>query len=130
MGREVRFVPKDWRHPINEYGRYKPLHPRRILAYHEPGEPEIPEDELMPDFGNDATHFQMYEDCSEGTPISPICETPEELAQWLADNEASAFAGMTATYEQWLSTIRKGSAPSGIIDSTGLHSGVEYSEKD
>lgn len=55
------------------------------------------------------THYQMYETCSEGTPISPVMETPEELAHWLEDNNASAFADiMTASYEEWLSLIKKG----------------------
>ena len=51
------------------------------------------------------THYQMYETTSEGTPISPVMAGPEELARWLADNKASAFGGMTATYEQWLKMI-------------------------
>jgi hypothetical protein len=64
--------------------------------------------DYMPDWPEDQrTHWQMYEDTSEGTPISPVMETPEELARWLADNDASAFAGMTATYDQWLATIRR-----------------------
>ena len=41
----------------------------------------------------------IYETCSEGSPISPAFETPEELARWLTDN---SFGSMTATYEQWL----------------------------
>ena len=60
----------------------------------------------MPDFPPELrTHYQMYEDTSEGTPISPAFVRPEDLAHWLADNKASAFAGMTATYEQWLAMI-------------------------
>ena len=54
------------------------------------------------------THYQMYEDCSEGTPISSVFATPEELARWLTDNNASAFGDMTANYEQWLNTCKKG----------------------
>ena len=51
---------------------------------------------------------------NEGTPISPVMESPEALAHWLADNNASAFAGMTATYEQWLRTIQRGFAVSAV----------------
>jgi hypothetical protein len=58
------------------------------------------------------THLMMYEDTSEGTPISPAFETPEELARWLADNKASAFGSETATYEDWLHVCRGGYAPS------------------
>ena len=72
------------------------------------------------------THWQMYEDTSEGTPISPVMETPEMLARWLADTGASSMGRNTATYEQWLATIHRGWAPSMIYTAkTGLVSGVE-----
>lgn len=83
--------------------------------------------EYMPDWPvEQRTHFQMYEDTSEGTPISPVFATPEELARWLADTGASAFADMAATYEQWLNTIHRGSAISMVINTgTGeIKSGV------
>ena len=87
------------------------------------------------------THYQMYETCSEGTPISPVMTGPEELAHWLADHKASAFGDCTASYEDWLSMIRgPGWAPSGAIINTSkgraLVSGVvamainEESKKD
>lgn len=83
-------------------------------------------DDYMPKWSKgEATHFQMYEDTSEGTPISPVMDSAESLAQWLADNGASAFGSMTATYDQWLSTIRVGWAPSAVFSpATGLVSGV------
>ena len=59
------------------------------------------------------THFQMYEDCSEGTPISPVLESPEACARWCADNGASAFGSMTAPYEWWLK-VCEGSAGFGV----------------
>lgn len=82
-------------------------------------------DEYMPEWPlPERTMFMMYEDTSEGTPISPAFETPEELARWLADNNASAFAGMTATYEQWLRVCKGGYAPSAIMENGILKSGV------
>lgn len=82
--------------------------------------------EYMPDWPEaERTHFMMYETCSEGTPISPAFETPEELARWLSDNAASAFGGMTASYEQWLKMIGAGYAPSAVFSlEMGLTSGV------
>lgn len=71
------------------------------------------------------THFQMYETCSEGTPISPPMPTPESLARWLADNDASAFGDETASYEAWLRTIAKGFALSAMVVDGVLMSGVE-----
>ena len=69
--------------------------------------------------------WQMWEDVSEGSPISTVHETPEELAKWLADNDASSFGRSTATEEQWLSMIKgPGGAPSGVLDSKGFRCGV------
>jgi len=83
-------------------------------------------DNFMPEWDeSEKTHLQMYETTSEGKPISPVMETPEELAKWLADNNASAFANMTATYEQWLNTIKQGFAMSAIIENGEIKSGVE-----
>ncbi len=69
--------------------------------------------------------WQMWENVSEGSPISPVFESPEKLAQWLADNNASSFGDMTATYEQWLSMIDVGWAMSGVMQNGVLKSGVE-----
>ena len=69
--------------------------------------------------------WQMWEDTSEGSPMSPVCKSPEALAQWLVDNKASAAGSMTATYEQWLGTIHAGSAFSSMTSAEGgLESGV------
>lgn len=83
--------------------------------------------DYMPDWTTTvASHYQMYETCTEGTPISPVFAAPEELARWLADNEASAFGAKTASYEAWLRTCRGESAPSAVFSpETGLVSGVE-----
>ena len=83
-------------------------------------------DDHMPEWTeSERTHFQMYEDTTEGTPISPVMEAPEALARWLADNSASSFAGRGASYEQWLRVCRGGFAPSMVSDGGGLRSGVE-----
>lgn len=149
MSRAVRRVPMDWQHPMEwreqwdrAEGRVvmklvpKPLFNRPYAEAmadfaanpddwdgHEPQR-----EDYMPDFGSDPLDrlgYAMYEETSEGTPISPTFATPEELARWLADNRASAFGGMTATYEQWLAVCRGGWAPSAVADSRGLRSGVE-----
>lgn len=90
------------------------------------GPPPDPE-YYRPDWPDaERTHLMMYEDTSEGTPISPAFATPEELARWLADNGASAFASNTASYEAWLQVARGGWAPSAVYTpETGLVSGVE-----
>ena len=87
MGREIRKVPKNWNHPKDKNGRY------------------------IPPYDSEATHIMMYE---KGTPISPAFATTEELSRWLADNNASAFGVMTATYDQWLHVVEKGYACSAV----------------
>ncbi len=146
MGREVRRVPADWQHPKDEHtGRFKPLYegdryePRRKdfeeklaaegmqAAIDWCGNPPNKED-YMPDWPEaEKTHLMMYEDTSEGTPISPAFKTPEELARWLADNGASSFGGMTASYEAWLNVARGGWAPSMVVENGVARSGVEDS---
>lgn len=147
MGREVRRVPPDWQHPKYEgwEGRqgFKPLYDGNDYqeAHDEfleklnkgglqaaidcyGGAPD--EADYMPRWAPEQrTHLMMYETTSEGTPISPPFETPEELARWLVDNKASALARGTATYEQWLNVARGGWAPSAVIADGRMMSGVE-----
>lgn len=56
----------------------------------------------------------MYEDTTEGTPISPAFTTPEEVAQWCVDNRASMFGRDPGSYEAWLYLACGGWAPSMI----------------
>ena len=80
-------------------------------AYHSGGDPfqvikKFSTIGFMPPWKpEEATHYMMYENTSEGTPISPAFATPEELARWLVDNKASVFADMVATYEEWMQII-------------------------
>lgn len=70
--------------------------------------------------------LMMYETTSEGTPLSPAFETPEELARWCADHGASAFGRQTASYGAWLQVARGAWAPSVIVTpGGGIESGVE-----
>ena len=80
----------------------------------------------LPDWTEEQrTHLMMYEDTSEGTPISPAFATPEELAQWLVDNKTSAFADSTASYDGWLRVALGGYAPSMVITDGAMQSGVD-----
>jgi hypothetical protein len=84
-------------------------------------------DDYMPRWTEaEARRLMMYETCSEGTPISPDFETPEELARWLADNGASAFGYQTASYEGWLRVAQGGFACSAVaVPGMGIMSGVD-----
>lgn len=72
----------------------------------------------------EGTAWQMWETTSEGSPISPPCETPAVLAKWLARTGASAFGSDTATEAQWLAMINEGSAMSAVIVGGVIMSGV------
>ena len=113
--------------------KWKPKTPRALecSTYTEWDSRRPSPDDYMPDFAEGtATHMMMYEDTTEGTPISPAFATPEELARWLADTRASAFGGMTATYEQWLATCRAGWSVGMVMQGGRMMSGVEFSERD
>lgn len=72
--------------------------------------------------------WQMWETVSEGSPISPVCKTPEELAHWLADNKASCGSS-TATYDEWLKMIDVGWAMTAMTVNGKFMDGVKaYSE--
>ena len=124
--REVRPVPVGWEHPTEPgtYSdgkpRYMPLHSREHLRYslkfyednpqyaseweYNPADymPEIPEGTPL--------GYQLYETTSEGTPVSPVFATLEELAAYCGDpaNDVTVFASMTWTAEQWLASFKAG----------------------
>lgn len=84
-------------------------------------------DDSMPSWPEEErTHLVMYESTSEGTPLSPAFETPEELAKWLADTGASSFGSNTASYDQWLRICKGGYAHSAVVSGGKLMSGVEF----
>jgi len=97
MGREVRMVPEGYIHPKNGY-HYVPL----LYTKND----EIPNCDYMFDkIDSSFNKYCMYETCSEGTPLTPLFDTPEELAKYCANNGVSYFGNMTASYEQWMNII-------------------------
>jgi hypothetical protein len=116
MGREVRRVPADWQHPRDEHGHYIPLfdeytrssarwdhekakwdagirptYGEGFAGTYEEWDGERPEPgDYMPDWPDEErTHWQLYENVTEGTPISPVMASAEDLAQWLGANGMS-----------------------------------------
>lgn len=114
MGRQVRKVPADWQHPKDEDGYPIPLMDgadfhKHCASAEKHEEPAPDPRDYMPIWSpEEATHFMMYEDTSEGTPISPAFADIASLAKWLADSKASIFAYDTASEEEWLSICSRG----------------------
>lgn len=101
------FSPKGWEPKENKY---------LSMSYEEYAGERPKKEDYMPTWKpEECTHYQMYEDVTEGTPISPVMETPEELAQWLVDNDAGMFGYRTATYEEWLRVCQGEWMHSGMI---------------
>ena len=68
--------------------------------------------------------YQMWETVSEGSPISPVFATAEELAAWLADHNRGMDRGTTA--ETWLKFIKgPGWSMSMVSRGRGLENGVQ-----
>ena len=139
MSREARRVSANWEHPKNEKGHYIP-HYEHFPYNDEEIKEGLSEGWLKnepPNYGcnvmqqwpkSERTHYQMYESTTEGTPISPVMESPEVLARWLTDNKASAGPYATATYDEWLAMIKASSSVGSFVGNraTGeIMSGVE-----
>jgi hypothetical protein len=50
--------------------------------------------------------FQLWENCSEGSPVSPVFSSLENLARW-CETGATTFGSFTATKEQWMKMLDK-----------------------
>lgn len=108
MSRLVKRVPANWKHPRNWRGKYIPFY-------------EMPQKYTRNWDESELTHYMMYEWTDE-TPMSPAFETPEELAQWLTDTEASFFGGQTTDYDHWLYIARGGCGLIGLEMSASMDS--------
>ena len=114
MGREIRVVPPDWQHPV-ENDQYKPLRRNEMPSVCLEDQPKS---------------IQMYETTTKGTPVSPVMNNSEKLAQWLVENKVSAYSGQTTSYEAWLMLCQGKSVIHGGSTNLGhtRHNRMEYKE--
>lgn len=149
MGREIKRVPSGFAAPIKEvwFGYVLDAIPCQLCG----GTGERPQGSTVVRWGDEegqtytATYcelcegegkvnpqievprgdaYQMWETTSEGSPISPAFDAPQELARWLADNNASAWGSSGASYEQWMNMIDRGYAPTMVMRSHGDGTGT------
>lgn len=93
MSRELRRVPLTWKHPMKPGHKYLgllakfiPLYPPEDLAVDAAN--EMDEDHSLyadyaPFDGSQGYGYCSYETVSEGTPVSPVFEKPEDLIEYL-----------------------------------------------
>lgn len=69
--------------------------------------------------------YQLWSTTTEGTPMTPVFATPQELAHYCADTGVSSFGSETADYATWLKFIQgPGWAPSAVMQGGVMESGV------
>lgn len=115
MTLEIRKVPNQWIHPVDHDGKYKPMFDENydqallewfrdymlwLLGIH-PKQSSFDTGRHYAEFvkdppssiyyrkydDEDCSYFQVYENVSEGTPLSPILKTRENVIDWLVQNE-------------------------------------------
>ena len=70
--------------------------------------------------------YQIWETVSEGSPVSPVFAKPEDLAEWMVENDTSITRD--TSYDTWLAFIKaEGWAPSFMITDGFIRSGVAAS---
>lgn len=68
--------------------------------------------------------WQLWETVTEGSPVSPVLATPEELASWLVCHDTSITKD--CTYENWMKFfLGNGFAASSVRVNGGWMSGVK-----
>lgn len=168
MGREVRRVPPNWEHPCDDRGQYLPLHDRsyddvasewvrECQAWSDGTHPELgseyakgcryywewaddppKREHYRPDFAEDPTWFQVYENVSEGTPVTPPFPTKEELVDYLSTHgdfseqrraESEGRSVRPPSRESAEAFVESGYAPSFVVEigSTGTKIHETYS---
>lgn len=91
----------------------------KVYEYSQWDNPRPDPIDYMPDWDeSERTHYQAYENTTEGTPISPVMATEDDLIDWLVDNKASAFGDMTGDRDFWTSVVKQNSG--GLITITKL----------
>lgn len=150
MGREIRRVPKGWEHPRNARGHYMAMydedyetaskewkrnnamweakiHPdQKDDGYDYPEhfkdwDGDAPDPEYYrPRFDGPQTHYQIYENVSEGSPTSPVFETLDEMKTFLIGEGYSGHAASmfceTGYAPSMIFTVGRG------VSGIGIHS--------
>ena len=124
MGRELKRVPLNFDYPLHKvwYGYYdkyfnfchsdysagcdgcKAYAKIKEIPFHSYGCPDFESyygiDNAQKVEVPEGEGYQLWETTSEGSPVSPVFKTLDELCEWCEDN-ATTFAQFKATKEEW-----------------------------
>lgn len=150
MGREIRFVKKGWEHPRDRDGNYIPMfdedRERVVIEWlckgpeaNGKGKCSVENYEIYAEWIEDAPYLdsyrkekwekddemyiQLYENVSEGTPLSPPFKTENELANYLA--KKGDFWGGKWTKKQVIEMCQQKSVPSFLINGEKIYTAQE-----
>lgn len=123
MGYTIRRVPKDWNHPKDSRGYYKPLYDQDYetesnlwkdgyvkfykrgmdkqlnCEYWEYGGMPPDSEFYRPKWDSkQCTNYMLYENTSQGTPVSPSFENINDLTKWFYENQVSLFGSHRYNY--------------------------------
>lgn len=140
MGRDIREVPEGWEHPLKDGFDYIPMYDQTLreaqaewdkgkLSFtpdedyesfedYEGERPTEGDHQYRPEYDKPANHVQMYENVSEGTPVSPVFKTRQELADWLVKEKGYSREAADGFCES-------GYAPSMVMENGKIYDGVE-----
>jgi len=124
IGREIRRVPPGWEHPRDERGSYIPLFDRSAGTLGQIDQ-ELPEELLaadpppvMPGWApEEAPCYQIYENVTEGTPVSPVFDSMDRMRDWLV--------GQGYTRRAAEGFCRHGRAPSLVVADGQVYLDIE-----
>lgn len=123
MGRRIRRVPPNWRHPKELYRgkmEYIEMFDEDYESALRAGNCFLDPKYYRPAWTEEiATWYQVYETVSSGTPITPPFETKEQLAYHLY-TKGTSWDDRPWSREAAMSFVEEGWLPSGKIEDNRL----------
>ena len=58
-----------------------------------------------PAYEGEPTHYQVYENTTEGTPVSPVLDSEEAIVAWLVEHQDVTFEFARSVLKGWLKGI-------------------------
>lgn len=141
MGREIRRVPPDWEHPRDRERNYKPLFdsthaealqewqkgysawqdsPQADCLFEEWEGPAPDPEYYRPEWLREPSCYQIYETVTEGTPVSPVFVSLNEMEAWLIEQGFSRKATKKFVETGWAPSMVF--VPGRGVSGMGIHS--------